>query len=104
PGVADAILNAVAAAKSAGLEWWTAAAINRWERSRRQVRWSGYQSADGKAQVTLQSSAALGDATILWSLPARTSTGETVHRWGCNFQVAVTDVDADQPLLVQMKE
>ncbi|MCB0082015.1 MAG: hypothetical protein KDE47_13835, partial [Caldilineaceae bacterium] len=40
PGVADAIRTAVAAAKEAGLEWWTAAAINRWERARRQVRWS----------------------------------------------------------------
>ncbi|MCB0125915.1 MAG: hypothetical protein KDE58_26850 [Caldilineaceae bacterium] len=104
PGVADAILNAVAAAKAEGLEWWTAAAINRWERSRRQVRWLGYQSADGKAQVTLQSNAALADATILWSLPARASTAETVNHWGCNFQVAVTDVEANQPLLVQMKE
>ncbi|HXF62807.1 MAG TPA: hypothetical protein VNK95_14380, partial [Caldilineaceae bacterium] len=31
PGVAESILHAVAAARSCGLEWWTASAINGWE-------------------------------------------------------------------------
>lgn len=103
-GVAEAILAAVAEAKAAGLEWWTAAAINRWERARRQVRWSGYQGEDGKTQVQIESSTPLAGATILWSLPAGTATEEAVTRWGSYFEVTVADVTPGQPLTIQVKE
>jgi len=99
-GVAQAILDAVAAAKEAGLEWWTAAAINRWERARRQVRWSDYQCDGDAAQVTIQSDTRLDEATILWSVPttAGRSDAETVTCWGFPFRAIVTDLAANQPV------
>lgn len=103
-GVADAILTAVAAAKAAGLEWWTAAAINRWERSRRQVRWAGYQTNGSQSQVQIDSAASLEGATILWSLPTNMSRNNTVTRWGCDFEVTIADLTSGQPITMQTKE
>ena len=106
-GVADAILAAVAAAQAAGLEWWTAAAINRWERARRQVRWSSYAAAGDQASVNVRTPVPLEGATILWSVPQRTAGDTppaTVTRWGMPFQVTVADLAADVPVSCQIKE
>jgi hypothetical protein len=101
PGVADALLEAVATAKTAGMEWWTAAQINAWERARRQVRWE-WHAGEGRPQISLHASAPLPDATILWSGRAeaevtvsgeRLST-EIVQRWGFNFYTATVEVEA----------
>ena len=62
PGQTDAFLASVAAGRAAGLEWWTAAEINAWERARRQARWSTF---DGAFNLKTGASALPG-ATLLW--------------------------------------
>lgn len=97
PGVADAILEAVATAKAAGMEWWTAAQINGWERARRQVSWTW----QGNGTVSLQSSVALEDATILWlGMGGGALAGmetEAVQRWGFEFQATTVQLAAALP-------
>lgn len=101
PGVADAILHAVAAAQAQGLEWWTAARINRWERARRQVTWRDYAQDGTGAQVTLHCGAALEGATVLWlgragqgSVNGTEMETSTAERWGFPFQAATFDAAA----------
>lgn len=98
PGVADAILHAVDAAQAQGLEWWTAARINRWERARRQVTWRDYTQDGRGAQVTLHAGAGLEGATVLWlgragrgSVDGAAVDASTVTRWGFPFQAATFD-------------
>jgi peptidoglycan/xylan/chitin deacetylase (PgdA/CDA1 family) len=81
--VASALLDAVRCAKQQGLEWWTGAQINAWERARRKVRWSGYDAGASQAAVSLQGVDALEDATVLWLSPR--GRGATVQRWGFTF-------------------
>ncbi len=94
-GVAASILESVAAAKAAGLEWWTAAQINRWERARRQVRWSSYRRDGNNLQVTIHTDVPIPDATILWSGSGNGEVSQSMTRWGFPFQSVVTDLPAD---------
>ncbi len=103
PGVAESILEAVAAAKAAGLEWWTAAAINRWERARRQVRWSGYQRDGNNLQVTIHTDVPIADATILWSGQGNAGERQSVTRWGFPFHYVVTDLAVSDATTVQIE-
>lgn len=105
PNVAEAILHAVAAAQAQGLEWWTAARINQWERARRQVTWSDYRQDPGGAQVTLHSGAPLEGATALWlGSQGEVSVADgaaaqvsTVTRWGFPFRAVTFDAAAGEP-------
>ena len=105
PGQTDAFLASVAAGRAAGLEWWTAAEINAWERARRQVRWS---TLDGAFNLKTGASALPG-ATLLWlgsadkratlNGAAREAQGaacevQIVERWGFRFRSAVLDADS----------
>ncbi len=96
PGQADAFIDAARQARAAGLEWWTAAQINAWERARRQTRLSAHGG-----RCTVQTGAAeLPQATLLWLGPrAHTVTvdgtprpAQTVQRWGFTFQSVVVDL------------
>lgn len=97
PGVAQAIQTMVEGCRAAGMAWWTAREINAWERARRQVTWRDYGQAHGAAQVTLETPAALPEATVLWlalEVQACQVNGEPqpvtrVRRWGHDF-LAVT--------------
>jgi len=104
PGVAESLLAAVAAAKAAGLEWWTAAQINQWERARRQVRWSDYRQEGGSTQVTIHTAVPLTDATILWSGQSDVAGAQSVTRWGVAFEPIVTDLAAGEIATVQIGE
>ncbi len=85
-GVAEAMVEAVTSGRNNGMEWWTAAEINRWERSRRTARWRDYQVSDVGAAVTLETSDPLHEATVLWLLPPDdTSEQDVVIRWGRRF-------------------
>ena len=99
-GVADAIRHAVKTARSRGLVWWTAAQINRWERARRQVRWTDYRRNDGTDAVTLHANAPLPGATVLWlgkgdgvRVNGVDAPTETVKRWGSTFQAVMVDAE-----------
>lgn len=74
PGVADALLTAVATAQAQGLAWWSAAQINGWERARRQsTLGSGRPAPAGAAAVALHTGQqpCLSDHSL--ALPARTA-------------------------------
>jgi hypothetical protein len=107
PDQADAFLESVARGREAGLEWWTAAQINAWERARRQTSW---QIAPDGAFILRTGAAALPDATVLCleTGPYRdppdcarqgndnpedcvTEPIQTVERWGFRFRSLVLD-------------
>lgn len=115
PGVADSILNAVAAAKAAGLEWWRADEINAWERTRRALRWNSYQSNNnGATTVEVISADGLHGATFLWPgenlhITSTPPTGEAhtlatmqVERWGQVFQAVTLDLAPNEPVTLQV--
>ena len=85
-GVAEALTGIVARSRAMGLEWWTAARINRWERARRKAVWRDYKVTDAGATVTLETPEPLPDATLLWLMPhAAPKRPDTVVRWGRRF-------------------
>ncbi|MBI4556205.1 MAG: hypothetical protein HY706_01355 [Candidatus Hydrogenedentes bacterium] len=97
PGVEEALLESVEAARRAGMEWWTAEQINLWERARRTVEWTGRTTSGG---VTFQASQPLPEATLLWlsnevraaTINGRSVTPTSVVRWGFQFSGAQLDV------------
>lgn len=99
PGQAEAFLEAAARARAAGLEWWTAAEIDAWERARRQASWR--MAPDGA--FVLHTGAALPGATLLWlggaDQPAAINGAaygtQTVERWGFRFTAIVLDAAPD---------
>jgi hypothetical protein len=88
PEVVDALLDTVSAGREAGLEWWTSAAINDWQRQRREIS----VSVAGDRLVVTSPRAVSGltihvpsesGTTLLGNLPARSivvdvAAGETV--------------------------
>ena len=99
PGQSAAVLSATALARAAGLEWWTAAEINRWERARRQTCWHGAPNG----AYTLSSTVSLHQATLLClesssGQPANVAINgvaqdvQVVERWGYRFQSVVLDL------------
>ncbi|MBM4460922.1 MAG: hypothetical protein FJ011_24700 [Chloroflexi bacterium] len=109
PGQADAFLESVARGRAAGLEWWTAAQINAWERARRQTSWR--RDADG-AFILRTGAAALPEATVLWlesgnggvSLNDRNQPAQMVERWGFRFRSVVLDADPDTEYRLTLKD
>jgi hypothetical protein len=97
PGVEEALRTSVTKARERGMEWWTAAAINRWERDRRTASWRGYSGGDGRSGVTLDLPDVLEDATVLWLVPEGTGVYvdgaehpmKRVTRWGFEFALCV---------------
>lgn len=79
PAVAAAMTAAIRLAKSHGLEWWTAAQLNAWERARRRIRWSAYDP--GRRSVRVDTPTPLLDATTLWLQPG----GGDFTAWGFTF-------------------
>lgn len=100
-GVADSIRKAVKQSQAEGIEWWTAAQINAWERARRQIRWRNYRGGT-PSTVTLVTGAAMNDATVLWLGGARgeaTVNGDRVNhvsvtRWGFAFNAVMFATEA----------
>jgi len=66
-GVAEALSSAVASAKSAGMEWWTAAEAAEWMTSRMTAMWSApTHAAGGSVAFAVSSARPLQEATVLW--------------------------------------
>jgi peptidoglycan/xylan/chitin deacetylase (PgdA/CDA1 family) len=91
--VAGALERSVTIAREHGIEWWTAAAINSWERARRNARWSDYHGGSSGASVELCARDELTDATILWLASKRSAA--TVQRWGFDFRPTVISLSAN---------
>ena len=108
PGQAAAFLESVAAGQAAGVEWWTAAEINAWERARRQ---SGWQRLLAGGFILRTGASALPGATLLWlgtddgcaTLNGAACAAQAVERWGFRFHAVVLDAapHADYRLEVQ---
>lgn len=94
-----------------GMEWWTARAINAWERARRKARWADYAAKGKGASVRLQADAALDEATILWLLPTGATVLEgssvqslgKVERWGFTFEAAACSVSEGGEAALEVK-
>lgn len=91
PGVSAAIAEAVKVTHAAGMEWWTAAQINSWERARRHATWIG--SAE---DIVLYNQAELPSATLMRlgehatiSVNGEALPAVSVHRWGFNFSAVI---------------
>ena len=99
PGVADALHLTVKKGKDHGVEWWTAAQINAWERARRGVRWTGYAPGPSPS-VTLEAEQPLQDATVLWlcasdrpvSAGGKAVPAKRTERWGFRWQAATLNL------------
>ncbi len=101
PGVADSLLEGVRKAQELGMEWWTAHRISEWERARRQVDWSDYSIADGRASVTISGSVGMGDASIMWlgggtvQVDGQDREARAVNRWGFDFTSVTLNLEPD---------
>jgi hypothetical protein len=91
PATNQALREATDIGREAGLEWWTAAAINGWERARRSVTWSGYGADETGAKVTVSAESSLLEATILW-MGSPATTGTETARWGFEAIAEVIDI------------
>lgn len=102
PNVNESILHSIRAAKAAGMEWWTSAQLNRWERARRAVHWSSFDVSDVSTGVTLRGAAELTDATILWlgagpiTINGQRLPQSSVKAWGFDFSAAVCTLRAGE--------
>ena len=91
PDVAAAIAEAVKITHAAGMEWWTAAQINAWERARRCATWT-WSAED----IVLHNQAELPSATLMRlgehstiSVNGDALPAVLVNRWGFNFSAAI---------------
>lgn len=111
PGQGEAFVEAARQARAAGMEWWTAAQINTWERARRQAQWTYCCGSAERAVFALRTGdAGLAQATVLWSPPAgqditvnrvRQQTS-IVQRWGISFRSIVFDAQANTEYEVEI--
>jgi hypothetical protein len=114
PNVADSLKRAAAQAKARGMECWTAAQINRWERARQKAAWRDYRATPEEASVRLQMPEPLPDATLCWLTPEEATiqvdeepqTAVSFTAWGFPFQsvcIAGTPV-SDALLTLQRRQ
>ncbi len=69
PEVAAAMLAVVAAGREAGLEWWTSAEINRWERQRRTITATCQATTANSLTITVTTPQVQPDATFAVLVP-----------------------------------
>lgn len=109
PEVAKAMLDVVADGREAGLEWWTSARINAWERTRRGVT---VECAGGR--IVVRAPGAMPGATIGMMLPAGTPPkvirdGAEVavrheRRWNQSMATVVLDLPAGETVLTLARD
>lgn len=97
PGVRDAFLSSIARGKALGMEWWTAEAVNAWERARRTAQFA--QNKDNGVSMT--TSQRLEDATLLLSATDDLQETDVVERWGFRFKVTVATIEAGKPFVFE---
>ena len=92
-GVARALKGVVDRGREMGLEWWTCAQINAWERARRSVRLESCRRRRGGRAYRFASDTALKDATLLFLDPR--AKDECVERYGFSFRKVIADLDGE---------
>ena len=90
-GVPKALLDVVAKGRALGFEWWTASRINAWERARRKIEWSVYETQGASARVRVHAGETMSEATVLWL--AFEGKGDVV-RWGCAFHTETMTLES----------
>jgi hypothetical protein len=97
PGVAEALRDLVAYGRQQGMEWWTCAAIDRWERARRTVAMS--PTADG---FHFTAASPLPQATLLFlnapgtlRVHGASVEAEQTVRYGFAFNAVLADLGPD---------
>ncbi|MCL4218006.1 MAG: hypothetical protein KJ052_13510, partial [Candidatus Hydrogenedentes bacterium] len=83
--------------KALGMEWWTAEAVNAWERARRTAQFA--QNKDNGVSMT--TSQRLEDATLLLSATDDLQETDVVERWGFRFKVTVATIEAGKPFVFE---
>jgi hypothetical protein len=103
PPVAAALLQTVAEAKAAGMEWWTAKQLNNWERARRGIQWQQTLDANGQVLGNITTGQPLHEATVMFSgsrilevtVDGQNAPTQTVRRWGFDFQYVIVDLTGE---------
>jgi hypothetical protein len=97
-GVREALLETVRTARASGVEWWTAYALNAWERARRTACWQGsaLTVGTGLPEATLM---CLGASAV--RVNGEAQIGNVIQRWGFKFATAVLDVLPDTSYRVE---
>jgi len=98
PEVAQALLAAVETGRGMGLEWWTSAQINDWERQRRAIQLSTSAEADGRLRLTITCPAPVSGATIMLPMPLDDGGTAALTLDGASGRTAATTV-ANLPAL-----
>jgi hypothetical protein len=80
PEVMQALRETIAAGRAAGLQWWTGARINRWERLRRKVSVGLEATGEGRLALVASSPEAVPGATLAVVLPA----GAAAEAWSAH--------------------
>jgi hypothetical protein len=110
PGVAEALVRALRTVRDAGLEWWTAQEIDRWERARRGFTWDRYEASGSGVKIGFTAGDAMRGATILWlgdRLAAAAANGAPVSsrrltRWGFEFLSVELDAGAGESVTMEV--
>ncbi len=93
PGVATALRTIVDHGTEQGLEWWTCARINHWERARRGVQQQSFRAGRKEAIYHFSAERPLQDATLLF-LNSGTK-GERTERYGFTFHRVDIDLEGE---------
>lgn len=111
-GVAAAISHASEQAGKAGLEWWTASEISRWERARRSTRWSSWSQTQDGVRVALNADSTLEESTLLFlgnaGQPIR--IGKREHEavpmtcWGFPFDAVQITLEPETPVTLRIAD
>ena len=99
PGVADALRMVVDYGRKHGLEWWTCAQINDWERARRGVHLKSCQRQHSGLTYCFVAEHPLQDATLLF-LNSRAKSGR-VERYGFTFQKMEIDLEGEKEVRLE---
>ncbi|MFQ6042462.1 MAG: hypothetical protein ACE5PV_16525 [Candidatus Poribacteria bacterium] len=102
PGVADALRMVVDYGRKRGLEWWTCAQINDWERARRGVRLQSYQKQHSGMTYCFSAERPLQDATLLFLKPR--GEYEQVERYGFTFQKVEMDLAGEKEVHLKSRK
>jgi hypothetical protein len=98
-GVADALRMVVNYGREHGIEWWTCAQINAWERARRNVNLKFWQRHRNGITYCFTAEHPLQDATLLF-LNSR-AVDEQVERYGFMFQKVELELEGEREVRLE---
>jgi hypothetical protein len=101
PGVEEALRGLIAYGRERGIEWWSCAQINAWERARRTVSLR-LRAGNDALQAEATTAADLPGATLLFLIPegarlVAEADDTTVSRYGFSFLAVCRDLSPETP-------